>query len=653
MNRRLALILFVISVVLVVFFLGFRINPVGYAEQALTARIAHLQILDKQLAEGLTPENADIAIGISESGLSAALASLIGVRAQSTDIDGVELEVVSAQAQFEPGMLRLMLGIKAQHEQVAEIEFTATGLLLLESIDRQAATYQPQVTAVEAKMQTGIFSIQTRTWVSEILASNLVQQFAQELTFELPLAHPLVQTMGVDKEERTDVNNDKHGHIGHYVTNTHMDKSTLLADEDLRLLPPLVTSETLWVLGIIQRSSTEEVPPPAESTPSMAELERLQQRIAERTQAFPLPIADLEFRLNRSSIDHALNTFNSLPQKNRRVITKLTEREGHFAKDYNKDALLGDGGYYANFKTDDSAKAQLDLLPIETTWQDSGARFVTQLAVSASADLKLHLDPYVGGGFSTLFTIKGESRVPIMMRLEARQLRLSDAHTVAVIGPVIECTEFPITLSGGGEIKLGVTMHELVGEEQAEPYVLLSSAHVYPSKVLEATSEGALLHDEYWSEVTLSPTLSQANAQGYRVAANVSASLHHGQRENKEEESEGPALTQEIETLWKQQVQGKCPTPKGIIVHFAGQDFGPNNEIVKALKALAVGLNTMGKNLEVAGERLDTVISDPSKTPEVLGDIAKDAGNVLTDAVKDVGKAIEDAAKWIGDRLKW
>ncbi|MGL1106481.1 hypothetical protein ACSTLM_20115 [Vibrio parahaemolyticus] len=637
MYKRLALLLLAFSLVLLVVFQNFRIDPIMYGDRKLAARINHLKILDSQLAQGLTPENADIAVGISEPGLSAALASLVGVKAQSTDIDGVELEVVSARAHLEPGMLRLSLGIAARLEQVGNVEFTASGLLLLKSISHQAATYQPLLSSIEAKVKTGMFSFQTRTWVSGLLASHLVQDFAEDLRFELPLAHQAIQNMGVDKVERTDVVNDKHGHIGHYVTHTHLARSILLADETLRVLPPVVTGEAVWVLGIIQQTEPVEAKMPVESTPSLDELERLQQRIAEYVQTFASPIADLELRLNQTLIDHALRAFNALPQEKRRVLSKLTEREGHFAKDYDEADIVGEGGYYADFQDHNSARAQLDLLPIKTTWNDNGAQFDTELSVSASADLKVHLDPYVGGGFSTKFRIEGKTQVPLSMRLETRQLRLNDGSTVAVMGPVIECRDFPVTLSGGGDIKFGVTMHELVGEEQAEPYVLLSSARVYPSQLLEAIDDGPLRHDEYWSEVILLPTLSKASAQGYRVFANVSATLHHGPREETKRENEAPVLPEGFVTSWKQQVQGKCPTPKGMIVHFAGEDFGPNNEIVKAVKVLAASVDRTNKNIEISIDRVNTVIRDPSKTPEVLGDVLGDFGDAIEGVVEDIG----------------
>ena len=69
----------------------------------------------------------------------------------------------------------------------------------------------------------------------------------------------------------------------------------------------------------------------------------------------------------------------------------------------------------------------------------------------------------------------------------------------------------PITLLGGGEIKFGVTVHELVGNEQFDPAVLLSSTSTYPAKAVNAVPDGNVLHAEYWSLVSLIPISSESD----------------------------------------------------------------------------------------------------------------------------------------------
>ena len=74
---------------------------------------------------------------------------------------------------------------------------------------------------------------------------------------------------------------------------------------------------------------------------------------------------------------------------------------------------------------------------------------------------------------------------------------------------------------------------------------------------------------------------------------------------------------------------------------FAGHDFGPNNELVKAVKALAKAMDQTGKVAKVTAQQIETVLKDPSKAPEV-------AVEVLGKVEREVRRFIERLEKMLG-----
>lgn len=641
-------ILPILSFSAVAFFLTMKLSFIEYDDRELEKRIFNLSALEQHLVNGATPEKSDVTFSISESGFSEVLSTLVGIESNSKNLEGVKFEVTGVSANFSTGEPRASLSILASHESSPfKAKLTTSTVLLLTEISDTKAVYSPLVENIQIKIKSGVFSYSTWNWASKLLASNATKSFTEELRLTLPLSFPASIKTGFSKNQETDVEDG----IGSYIFNVSMREGELLSNSQLKVIPPIIADKNLWVLATLQEPSPSQTQPPSKISPE--ELNRLISRIEMLTKNFPKTTGDVLVKINRSAINKAVGEFNGLPQEYRRVTAQLISREGHIAKEMDHDDVLGQGGYYANFQGNDSARGKIDISELTATWNDSGLTLSTGASIEAHADIKMHIDPYIGGGFPVSFRINGKSHIPINIALKSVLVEQEGMKHTAFIGATIECRRFPITLLGGGEIKFGVTVHELIGDKQPEPSILLSSRDIHLLKILSYSDDGEFLHSEYWSETYFIPVSVTANESGYSVTANISTKLHEGSMPS----SLGDKDSGEVQSLmeaWQKESQGRCPAKDGIIVHFAGQDFGPNNEIVKIIKGLGDAANKTGENIQITIDRIDTVLKDPSKTPEVIGDALEDIGESTGKAFQDAAQAVDKAAKEVGkvlDRL--
>ena len=93
-----------------------------------------------------------------------------------------------------------------------------------------------------------------------------------------------------------------------------------------------------------------------------------------------------------------------------------------------------------------------------------------------------------------------------------------------------------------------------------------------------------------------------------------------------------------LEKGWDNTQATDCPEKPPLEVLLAGKEFGPSNEIVKALKLFGEALLQSGHNLSEGVSRLDT-LKDPSKTSQVISDVGKSIKNEAKRTPENLRKA--------------
>ena len=619
----------------------FKISSAQYATSLNELELQSLQIQEAWLSSGAAPESVDLAIGVSENGLSKSLKSLQGVKATSYLVEGVILEIAETNVDISPGNIDLTLSIRVQQKGTSvSATFRAQGVLLVESIetDKQkfgasSANYRIAIREVNAELNLGLLSIRTFRLVNQVMAFHAAKEFSESLRFSLPIDIPVHPDFSVSstKTEKTD-----HGEFKvHYnFTNPRLFSNTIVS-----IVPSIASSDALWFLSEARNSPEPTgIDSMSGGSNSMHEIEEMRSRVANLVSEFPTTNADVEIYANSSLFEKAIESLNGLSIEQRTISAELVSKEGYLVEDYKEADVVGRGGYSIQFRDDKSMTGWGQLPTLTVAWSEgSGLTLTGNMQVRAKARLRLHIDPYIGGGFHTNLGVNGSATLPFMVVLDARRISLDDGTTAAVIGPSIKCIQFPVKFESGGDLKIGIISYEHLGERQPNPEILMSS-HILWTRLAKKGKSGILhFHDDHWMGFRIVPESVRSGTKGYRFLGRLESSLESGRRlETAEMESQKERIRQR----WKSEVQTECPKDRPNEFLFAGHQFGPNNTIVKGLKVAGASLELSGKAVELPWNVMKTIITEPTNTFKVVGK-----------ELEDVGKKVEKVIKKIGDFL--
>lgn len=284
-------------------------------------------------------------------------------------------------------------------------------------------------------------------------------------------------------------------------------------------------------------------------------------------------------------------------------------------------------------------------------------------AAAQWAGFRLHVDPFVSGGFETDVDLSAQASVPLSVGLEARLIQ-SEGESAVVVGPAVACRRFQLTLEEGNLDLLGVRTDAFVGKRQLAPLLAMESLTRWFRLVDRQPAEEFVLDADYWIGLRLEPVSVVAGTNGYRLFGNIESELSMGKPEMT---SLGASGRDALEKVWREEVQSECPEELGIVVLFAGEDFGPNNDVVKAMKVLAPAVELGTKTLGISWKNLVRVVENPEDVGpvamdtleeltranvEVLEDTAEAAGRILEDIAEEAEEVLEDAGDEIGEVLE-
>ena len=272
---------------------------------------------------------------------------------------------------------------------------------------------------------------------------------------------------------------------------------------------------------------------------------------------FPTPNADVAIYANASLFDKGIESLNRLSIEQRTINVKLVSKEGYLVEDYKEADVVGRGGYSIQFRDDKSMTGSVQLPTLSATWSEgSGLTLIGNMQVRATARLRLHIDPYIGGGFHTTFGVDGSATLPVRIALDARHISLDDGTTAAVIGPSIRCVQFPIKFESGGDLKLGIVSYEYLGERQPSPEILMSSRILWTRLAKKGKNGILYFQDNHWIGFRIVPESVASGTKGYRFFGRLESRLKSGERP-------GIAAMElkkdKIKQRWKSEVQTKCP----------------------------------------------------------------------------------------------
>ena len=623
----------------------FHISAARYNTSLAAQELKSLQTLESWLGTGANPDSVDLAIGLSEDALSRALQSLRGVKGKTTSIEGVVLEVSDARVELHPGNIQLFLSLNAHREgSSAHITVNAQGVLLIDRVEvtengsiASRAHYRIGIREVSTELNLGLVSFRTLGIVNEVVASHAAKEFSESLRFSMPLHIPARVNFDFPKTEEIETDHGK------FTIKYEMSEPAILIDAALHIIPSIPTSDAVWFFVMAKthrdsRLADDKAIQDKEISVTEEKVEQARGRVAALVNQFPTFDSDVVVFANPELFHTVVDTFNHLSDKQRQIDIKLLSRKGHLAKEYKKADIVGTGGYSIEFMDNGSMAGSAQLSRLNPIWsEDNGLTLSGDIRVGANAALRLHIDPYAGGGFHTKVSVRASTTIPLRVRVEARQVALESGASAAVIGPVIECVQFPVRFEDEGALKLGFISYEYLGKEQSRPQVLMSS-DTHWSQIAKEGVEGSLQFDEdYWIGIRIVPEAIVTGVHGYRFFGRLESSIAEGPK------PQSPKATDQVRSVqrsWNKAVQTSCPEKRPLKYLFAGMKFGPNNTIVRALSAAVAGVDLATETVTLPLKVLKTLVTNPKNSLKELGTGLKKVGKKVEKVGKKVWKAL-------------
>ena len=237
-----------------------RISSAQYSTSLNKLELRSLQIQEAWLSSGAAPESVDLAIAVSENGLSKSLKSLEGVKATSDLLEGLLLEIIETNVEINPGNIHLTLSIRVQQKETSiSATFQAQGVLLVESIETDTqghsvsnANYRIAIREVNAELNLGLLSIRTLRLVDQVMASHAAKIFSESLRFSLPIDIPVRPDLDVSS---TETQKTDHGEFKVHYTLTNPE---LFSNTIVNIVPNIASRDAIWFL--VQARNSPDFP---------------------------------------------------------------------------------------------------------------------------------------------------------------------------------------------------------------------------------------------------------------------------------------------------------------------------------------------------------------------------------------------------------
>jgi hypothetical protein len=487
-------------------------------------------------------------------------------------------------------------------------------------------------------------SFRTREWVNELIRSKAIEEFGEALQFKIPIPLPPDIELGFLREDTTFIEDTG----ANYVVRSELPVSKIAWPLSFRI--PVPTGNGLVFIAVAtdgSPSASGEAPGPISNEDLVARREVLLEKVRNFVERYVAMTSGIEVSIHRGLFERLVDEVNALPAPVRTIRYQLASWRGRLVDEIHDADIVGKGGYYVEFDDQNSASGSVRFGQLTSEWGEMGFALSTRLHAEVDARVNVYVDPYIGGGFDFDMGIEGDAEIPVNVTLDARTVSSGESSGV-VLGSVVQCAQFPITAQGGGSVKFGVQMYELVGEDPSTPSVLFTNEpRRYP--LLEEVTTGSLKHSASYLEMTLVPSEVSVATSAYVIRSDIHLVRKEGVMPSEIANPNVERVTKALQEKWIEEVTPKCPAKSASKFLFAGQDFGPNNEFVKALARIGRAAELAKHNAEVAWDDVGDVVNDPASAPKKAAEIAKrtikEVDRVVERIDRDIAKPIRKFVK--------
>lgn len=637
-KHLLAVVLILMTLVLLSVYLIKRpVVTMGFQSQEIT----HFARLETLLNGGIHPTTSYAAASVSTEAISSLFETVRGIEANYAEVPDVTLRIDRLVPMINQGQVGTQMRVTVMYQDVpVYANIVVDGYLLTRSI--RTAEYGSNSVIYEVIYGIAIGSINMylsnqsrsiqRPQMSLDTLLPALNNLIRDIEFSFPIALPAEVQLELSSRQSVAMGD------GSFEFETSMPRLTLDLSSTFLAASIVPASRGIWLILFDGRleNSTSSLRRSSEGLEEGGErLRSLRARVNQRVSEFPEIDQDVAVYINQPVLRSIAEMVNTLPTSQREIRATLVSQSGHLWKE--GSTLLGqDGEVSLRFTGPDSATASARFGQLSYDWiEESGVSMKATTVVSASATLTLRVDPYIGGGVSVDFAAEGEASIPFEMTLDVRKINLEDGSSGIVGGPVLKCKQFEIKFTTGETLELGMITHQYIGKDQIDPQVLISSNSVYwfsPSKALEKSD--SVSGASKWIGIRFKPNDVYVDENGYVVYADIETFFSdHRVESGKDVEITEKALSEG----WVAAVKQKCPERSVGKVLIAGEDFGPNNVLVKVLSSILSSVDDSLELVKLTWRDLEQIKDNPEDTPKILTNFFNRSLDVAKRALRTVG----------------
>ncbi len=642
-------------------------NP--FKEQALNNRneliYKSLYQSDKVLAGGEFPRSQSASVYVSNNDLRRLLETLEGTRvvvSEDGEFKGWEATADKLILSSNPGYSEVEISVTASPpENDVRYTFTISSILGVTSVERDARKNKSIIwlaanpTSIKAHISSSWFSWSTPTGLGELLADIAATQLEEKLSKPIEIDDVISEEHSFSKTERVYIDKESNPN---WWADIKANAGMFKVDKYLNFLSPAFTSNGLWLaFSISDDPGSSYTEPDVPSNNS----EKLEDLISDLTQEILKKEKSINIDHDSSLLWLSQNVFiqlNELLANNLKEIKfQSIKKSGMLAETKWRDDILGKGGTFAELHGDNAVSGSLKFGKPSIRWDHNNGVIVnSNVDLDSTINIHVHFDPLVGGGLGT--TVGMEASSSINVNLEA-PIVLEDfmGSPALMIKPNLLCNTFDIEGKTDGKLKfsggwasmpaLGLRTRMLIGEDYIPPSVLIGGMPTYTeNKVIKTKDEKIAIHPPYkYTIQTITPTSLKLSDSGVMVQLGI---IHENTNDfdvikaikKLEEEKKD-----KIKNYYASASKKTCPSTDRTELILGALEVGPNNEFVKAFKAIKEVLDNAyndltkgpGKNNEIV-KALNNARNDLTKGPGKNNEVVKALDNAKNDITKGPGK---------------
>ena len=288
------------------------------------------------------------------------------------------------------------------------------------------------------------------------------------------------------------------------------------------------------------------------------EIDRLTKLLSDRKDAAEFK-HNLTIHIGKSLVDKSLDKFNKLNDDQRSISVVSSNVKGSLFEEKWRDNILGDGGLFVKLDGANAISANVKLLPLALSWSPSEITYQVSATVNATAKIKVHFDPLVGGGIGKRMTLDG-SATPIFKGATTISMEKIGDFDAVIIKNTTECQNYPLTVMDRGDLKVGVITSQIIGDQKPTLSPLISSIPQYEdlSRLKKKDSEFTIHFPDKYLEYKSIPKEVSLSSNGIRIAIDLNVAYKQASKivdvNNLEQK-----FVNSLKNLQNQQKKPQCP----------------------------------------------------------------------------------------------